>query len=52
MQGSEADALRTPVAASYARALVRAFGRTRSERDELLKSADEAGIAIVGRETR
>ena len=37
MQGSEADALRTPVAASYARALVRAFGRTRSERDELLK---------------
>ena len=37
MQGSEADALRTPVAASYARAQVRAFGRTRSERDELLK---------------
>ncbi|WP_076858192.1 helix-turn-helix domain-containing protein [Bradyrhizobium mercantei] len=37
MQGSEADALRTPVSASYARALVRAFGKTRGERDELLK---------------
>ncbi|WP_157863267.1 helix-turn-helix domain-containing protein [Bradyrhizobium tropiciagri] len=37
MQGSEADALRVPVSASYARALVRAFGKTRGERDELLK---------------
>ena len=37
MQGSEADALRTPVSAAYARALVRTFGKTRSERDALLK---------------
>ena len=37
MQGSEADALRTPVSVSYARALVRAFGKTRGERDELLQ---------------
>lgn len=36
MQGSEADALRTPVSVAYARALVRAFGKTRVERDELL----------------
>jgi AraC-like DNA-binding protein len=31
------DALRAPVSASYARALLRHFGRTASERDELLK---------------
>ncbi|MGN1287408.1 MAG: hypothetical protein ACI4XG_12630 [Bradyrhizobium sp.] len=37
MQGSEADALRVPVSASYARALVRAFGKTRGERNELLR---------------
>lgn len=37
MQGSKADALRTPVSVSYARALVRAFGKTRGERDELLQ---------------
>jgi AraC-like DNA-binding protein len=37
MQGSESDALRAPVSASYARALVRAFGKTRGERDELLR---------------
>ncbi|MFB9268528.1 helix-turn-helix domain-containing protein [Bradyrhizobium erythrophlei] len=37
MQGSESDAHRAPVSASYARALVRAFGKTRGERDELLK---------------
>ena len=36
MQGSEVDALRTPVSAAYARALVRTFGKTRSERDALL----------------
>jgi AraC-like DNA-binding protein len=35
MQGS--DALSAPVSVAYARALVRAFGKTRSERDELLK---------------
>jgi AraC-like DNA-binding protein len=35
MQGS--DALRAPVSAAYARALVRAFGKTRNERDDLLK---------------
>jgi AraC-like DNA-binding protein len=35
MQGS--DALRAPVSAAYARALLRVFGKTRSERDELLK---------------
>jgi AraC-like DNA-binding protein len=35
MQGS--DALRAPVSAVYARALVRVFGKTRGERDELLK---------------
>lgn len=37
MQGSESDALRAPVSASYARALVRAFGKTWGERDELLR---------------
>ncbi|WP_050625799.1 helix-turn-helix domain-containing protein [Bradyrhizobium viridifuturi] len=37
MQESEADTLRVPVSASYARALVRAFGKTRGERDELLE---------------
>ncbi|MCS3450276.1 MULTISPECIES: helix-turn-helix domain-containing protein [Bradyrhizobium] len=37
MHGSESDTLRMPVSAAYARALVRAFGQTRSERDELLK---------------
>ncbi|QIG92658.1 MULTISPECIES: helix-turn-helix domain-containing protein [unclassified Bradyrhizobium] len=37
MQGSDTDALRAPVTVSYARALVRAFGKTRGERDELLK---------------
>lgn len=35
MQGS--DALRAPVSASYARELVRAFAKTRDERDALLK---------------
>ncbi|MCC8970722.1 AraC family transcriptional regulator ligand-binding domain-containing protein, partial [Bradyrhizobium brasilense] len=37
MHGSESDALRTPVSAAYARALIRAFGQTRGDRDELLK---------------
>lgn len=37
MVGSQSDALRAPVSASYARALVRAFGKTRGERDALLK---------------
>ncbi|WP_194469510.1 AraC family transcriptional regulator [Bradyrhizobium sp. CCBAU 51753] len=36
MQGSDSVALRAPVTVSYARALVRAFGKTRGERDELL----------------
>jgi AraC-like DNA-binding protein len=36
MQGS--DALRAPVSVSYARALVRAFGKTWGGRDELLKN--------------
>ena len=44
MQGSEADALRTPVSAAYARALVRTFGKTRSERDALLKGYRNAPI--------
>jgi len=37
MPGSQSDALRAPVTASYARALVRTFGKTRGERDELLR---------------
>ncbi|MBR0797427.1 AraC family transcriptional regulator ligand-binding domain-containing protein [Bradyrhizobium jicamae] len=37
MPGSESDAIRAPVSASYARALVRAFGKTRGEREELLR---------------
>jgi AraC-like DNA-binding protein len=37
MAEPSSDALRAPVSASYARALLRHFGRTDSERDELLK---------------
>jgi hypothetical protein len=37
MREAQSDALRAPVAVSYARALVRAFGKTRVERDELLE---------------
>src|ERR1700722_17516645 len=37
MSEPSSDALRAPVSASYARALLRHFGRTDSERDELLK---------------
>lgn len=39
MPGPESDALRAPVSVSYARALVRSFGRTRVERDELLEGS-------------
>ena len=37
MAEPSSDVLRAPVSASYARALLRHFGRTGSERDELLK---------------
>lgn len=53
MQGSESDALRAPVSASYARALMRAFGKTRGERDALLmgtgirqQSLDQPGAVM------